>query len=68
MIMENDQNKTEMTYGLAWKDEFNLKHEWVDMRPRRLFELVSELVESCTAGSDAKKLKEPLINCLCGMS
>ena len=58
--MENDQNKTEMSHVLAWKDEFNLGHDWVDMQHRRLFELVNGLVESCAAGSDAIKLKGTL--------
>jgi len=58
--MENDQNKTEMSHVLAWKDEFNLGHDWVDMQHRRLFELVNGLVESCAAGRDAIKLKGTL--------
>jgi hemerythrin len=58
--MENDKNKTEESYGLAWKDDFNLGHEWVDMQHRRLFELVGSLVESCSDGSDTIKLKGTL--------
>jgi len=58
--MKNDQTKTEMSHGLAWKSEFNLGHDWVDMQHRRLFELVSGLVESCADGSDTKKLRGTL--------
>ena len=58
--MENNPNKTGVTKGLAWKDEFNLGHDWVDMQHRRLFELVSGLVESCADGSDIIKLKGTL--------
>jgi len=58
--MENNQNKTGIAQGLAWKDEFNLGHDWVDMQHRRLFELVSGLVESCSDGSDVVKLKGTL--------
>jgi len=58
--MENSAKKTEVPQGLAWKEEFNLGHEWVDMQHRRLFELVSGLVESCAVGSDAIKLKGTL--------
>jgi hemerythrin len=58
--METGQNKTETSYGLAWKDEFNLGHDWVDMQHRRLFELVSGLVAACADGSDVIKLKGTL--------
>ena len=49
-----------MTHGLAWKEDFNLGHDWVDMQHRRLFELVGGLVESCADGSDTAKLKSTL--------
>ena len=58
--MENNQNKTEIAQGLAWKDEFNLGHDWVDMQHRRLFELVNGLVASCADGTDVIKLKGTL--------
>ena len=46
--------------GLAWRDEFNLGHDWVDLQHRRLFELVNGLIESCADGSDVTKLKSTL--------
>ena len=58
--MDNSKDKTEAAYGLAWKDEYNLGHEWVDMQHRRLFELVGGLVASCVDGSDKEKLKGTL--------
>jgi len=58
--MENTRNTTESVQGLAWKDDFNLGHDWVDMQHRRLFELVNGLVESCADGSDTVKLKGTL--------
>ena len=58
--MEDNQNKAEAVYGLAWKDEFNLGNEWVDMQHRRLFELVGGLIASCADGSDTEKLKGTL--------
>ncbi|MCL2877504.1 MAG: hemerythrin family protein [Acidobacteria bacterium] len=58
--MENNPNNTKITKGLAWKDEFNLGHDWVDMQHRRLFELVNGLIESCADGSDITKLKGTL--------
>jgi hemerythrin len=58
--MEGNRSKTENEQGIAWKDEFNLGHEWVDMQHRRLFELVNGLVESCADGSDVAKLKGTL--------
>ena len=58
--MEDNRNKAEATQGLAWKDDFNLGHEWVDMQHRRLFELVNGLVDSCADGSDIIKLKGTL--------
>jgi hemerythrin len=58
--MEDSLNKSEISHGFAWKDEFNLGHDWVDAQHRRLFELVSGLVEACADGSDTIKLKGTL--------
>jgi len=58
--MENKWNQTESVSNMAWKDDFNLGHEWVDMQHRRLFELVSGLVGSCADGSNIEKLKGTL--------
>ena len=47
--------------GLAWDDSFKLGHHRVDMQHRRLFELLSEVINSCiTNGTDTAKVKEAL--------
>ena len=47
-------------YGLAWSNKFELDNEEVDSQHRRLFELLSELVASCMDGTDTVKLKATL--------
>ncbi|MDR0310173.1 MAG: hemerythrin family protein [Acidobacteriota bacterium] len=58
--MEDNRDKSEVTSGLAWKEEFCLGHDWVDAQHRKLFELVSGLVEACSDGSDLIRLKGTL--------
>jgi len=50
----------ERSFGLAWSEDFELGCEQVDSQHRRLFELVSNLVEACTDGYDIKILNETL--------
>ena len=47
-------------YGLAWSKDFELGNTQVDTQHRRLFELVSELVEACMLGCDSAQLKATL--------
>ncbi|MCL2669277.1 MAG: hemerythrin family protein [Syntrophaceae bacterium] len=46
--------------GIAWNDSFKLGNEQVDLQHKKLFELVSDLVNACMDGSDTKKLQETL--------
>ena len=48
-------------YGIAWDDRLNLGDAHVDSQHKRLFELVSELVDQCMDGSSAAKLSETLV-------
>ena len=51
---------SDMTQGIAWKDELLMGNEKVDTQHRRLFELVNDLVESCTKGHDPESVKKTL--------
>ena len=46
--------------GLAWKDSFALGNEQVDLQHKKLFELLSEIVNACIDGSDTGKLQATL--------
>jgi len=43
-------------YGISWKNYYAIGDEKVDMQHRQIFELLSELVDSCMDGSAADKL------------
>ena len=49
-----------MNQGVAWNDRFKLGNEQVDLQHKKLFELVSDLVNACIDGSDMGKLQETL--------
>jgi len=51
---------SEIKFGIAWSDEYKLGNALVDDQHRRLFELLSELVEACITGSDLEKLQATL--------
>lgn len=51
---------SEITHGIAWREEYKLGNEQVDEQHYQLFALVSKLVTSCMDGSDMEKLKETL--------
>ena len=46
--------------GIAWKDSFALGNEQVDLQHKKLFALLSEIVNACMDGSDTGKLHETL--------
>jgi len=48
------------SFGLAWSEEFELGCENIDSQHRKLFALVSNLVEACTDGYDTKILNDTL--------
>jgi len=50
----------EMKYGVAWNDSYKLGAEKVDAQHKKLFELVSDLVDACLSGSEIEKVKETL--------
>ena len=47
-------------YGIAWNNIYNLGNERVDKQHKRLFELLSDLVDQCTEGCSTEYLKETL--------
>ena len=51
---------SEIKHGIAWSDEYKLGNTQVDAQHYRLFELVSDLVESCQGGCATEKVKETL--------
>ena len=51
---------SEIKYGIAWNDSYTLEDDLVDSQHRRLFELLSELVQECEAGTNTAKLEENL--------
>lgn len=51
---------SQITQGVAWKDEYKLGNKQVDDEHHQLFVMVSELINSCADGSDMAKLKETL--------
>ena len=51
---------SDIKHGLAWSEKFELGNEEVDSEHRRLFQLLSELIDSCMDGTDTLKLKETL--------
>jgi len=46
--------------GIAWSDSYKLGNEKVDSQHRKLFQLLSGLVDSCEDGSNLEKVKEAL--------
>ena len=46
--------------GIVWDDRLKLDNEQVDAQHKRLFELLSELVNQCMDGSNTEKLKDTL--------
>jgi len=50
----------EITQGIAWKDEYKLGYEQVDVQHYQLFVLLSQLVEACTEGGNNAKLGDTL--------
>jgi hemerythrin len=50
----------EINQGVAWNDKFALGHEQIDLQHKKLFELLSKLVNACIDGSATEKLKETL--------
>ena len=46
--------------GIAWNDIYKLGNEQVDLQHKKLFELVNDLIASCTNGSDLAKLSDTL--------
>ena len=62
---QNDNNKDsskiqKAKFGIAWSDNYSIGHELVDSQHKRLFEMVSALVESCMDGRDSEMVKETL--------
>jgi len=51
---------SEIKYGVAWSEKYELGNEQVDSQHRRLFELVSDLIEVCMCGYENDKLQETL--------
>ena len=49
-----------LKYGIAWDERYKLGNEQVDAQHKHLFELLSELVDQCTEGSNTEYLKETL--------
>ena len=50
----------EISSGIAWNDSYCLGNEQIDRQHKKLFELVSGLVNACMDGSDTEKLQETL--------
>ena len=50
----------EINEGIAWRDEWALGNEQVDLQHKKLFALLSELVNACIEGSSTAKLQETL--------
>lgn len=51
---------SDIKYGVAWNDSFKLGSDLVDAQHRKLFELLSDLIESCETGAENTKLEESL--------
>jgi len=47
-------------HGLAWSISYELGNEHVDSQHRRLFEIVSELIEACINGTEKEELRKTL--------
>lgn len=56
----SNENIGEIQHGIAWNDSLNLGYEQIDEQHRALFELVSDLVESCIIGRNTEKLHETM--------
>ena len=50
----------EYQYGIAWNDKYLLGNDQVDGQHRRIFELLSELVNQCIDGSNTDRLHDTL--------
>jgi len=50
----------EMNQGIAWSDDLSLGNEQVDRQHKKLFGLVSDIVNACTEGRDVENLRETL--------
>ena len=51
---------SEIKHGLAWSDEYKLGNIQVDTQHRRLFELVSDLIDSCLNDCVVDNVKDTL--------
>jgi len=43
-------------YGIKWEKEYELGNERVDSQHKKLFELLSELIEACENGTETEKV------------
>ena len=50
----------EWKYGLAWSDEYETGYEEIDNQHKRLFKLVSDLIESCQRNDNKIAVGETL--------
>ena len=50
-----------ITSGVAWNDRYSLGNEQIDIQHKKLFALVSDLVNACMDGSNTEKLQEALM-------
>ena len=51
---------SDIKYGIAWSKDLELGNAQVDSQHRRLFELVSNLIEACMTGQEFDRLRETL--------
>jgi len=51
---------SDMINGIAWQDKYSIGYDNVDAQHRRMFEMLSELVNACMDGSDTEKLKSTI--------
>ena len=59
-LLDGGISVSEIKYGIAWSEKYELGNAQVDAQHRRLFELVSDLVEACMQGCEDEKLTETL--------